>query len=106
MKISVNIKMEESLRDRSKELFAQMGLDMTAAVNMFLLAVVREKKIPFTISAVSERDESERYEKLFVQRLNEAKKWEGAEAAFGYGERAQEAEERRGFGGNIHDHHE
>ena len=43
MRTSVNIKMEESLRDQSKELFAKMGLDMTTAVNMFLLTAVRAK---------------------------------------------------------------
>ena len=57
MKTSVNIKMDDSLRDQSKELFAKMGLDMTTAVNMFLLTVVREKKILFEISAVSNLDE-------------------------------------------------
>ena len=47
MKTSVNIKMDENLRNQSKELFAKMGLDMTTAVNMFLLTAVREKRIPF-----------------------------------------------------------
>lgn len=49
--------MEERLTDQAKELFAKMGLDMTTAVNMFLLTVVREKKILFEISAVSNLDE-------------------------------------------------
>lgn len=78
MKTSVNIKMEESLRDQSKELFAQMSLDMTTAVNMFLSTVVREKKIPFTISALSEQDDDERYEKFFARKLREAEEQEQA----------------------------
>jgi len=62
MKTSVNIKMEESLRNQAKELFAKMGLDMTTTVNMFLLTVVKEKKTPFEISAVSNQDEETKYE--------------------------------------------
>ena len=76
MRTSVNIKMEESLRDQSKELFAKMGLDMTTAVNMFLLTAVREKRIPFEISAVSENDEEAKYEKFFAQKLRMAEEQE------------------------------
>lgn len=78
MKTSVNIKMDDSLRDQSKELFAKMGLDMTTAVNMFLLTAVREKKIPFEISAVSDADEEAKYEKFFAQKLRLAEKQETA----------------------------
>lgn len=56
--------MEERLTDQAKELFAKMGLDMTTAVNMFLLTVVREKKILFEISAVSNLDEETKWEKF------------------------------------------
>lgn len=78
MKTSVNIKMDESLRDQSKELFAKMGLDMTTAVNMFLITAVREKKIPFEISAVSDADEELKYEKFFAQKLRLAEQQEAA----------------------------
>ncbi len=78
MKTSVNIKMDDSLRDQSKELFAKMGLDMTTAVNMFLLTAVREKKIPFEISAVSDADEETKYEKFFAQKLRLAEEQETA----------------------------
>jgi len=73
MKTSVNIKMEESLRNQAKELFAKMGLDMTTTVNMFLLTVVKEKKTPFEISAVSNQDEETKYEIFFDQKLRKAK---------------------------------
>lgn len=76
MKTSVNIKMEESLRDQAKELFAKMGLDMTTAVNMFLITAVREKKIPFEITAVSNLDEETKYEKFFAQKLRKAEEEE------------------------------
>lgn len=72
MKTSVNIKMEESLRNQAKELFAKMGLDMTTTVNMFLLTVVKEKKTPFEISAVSNQDEETKYEIFFAKKLRKA----------------------------------
>ena len=68
--------MEEGLRDQAKELFAKMGLDMTTAVNMFLLTTVREKKVPFEISAVSNQDEETKYEKFFAQKLRKAEEEE------------------------------
>lgn len=78
MKISVNIKMEEYVRDQCKELFAKMGLDMTTAVNLFLLTTLREKKIPFEISAISEKNEETKYEKFFAQKLRTAEEQESA----------------------------
>ncbi len=98
MKTSVNIKMEESLRDQSKELLAQMSLDMTTAVNMFLSTVVREKRIPFTISAVSERDDDERYEKFFAQKLREAEEQEQAGTMRGFDEFMHEVDKRYDLG--------
>lgn len=69
MKTSVNIKMEEGLSDQAKELFAKLALDMTTVVNMFLLTAVREKKITFEISAISNLDKETKYEKFFAQKL-------------------------------------
>lgn len=59
MKSSMNIKVDTEVRDEAKVLFGKMGLDMTTAVNMFLLASIREKGIPFSVTTVSERDEIE-----------------------------------------------
>ena len=85
MKTSVNIKMDESVRDQCKELFAKMGLDMTTAVNMFLLTTLREKKIPFEVSAVPKVSDEERFEKFFSQKLRIAEQQEqqGQMRAFG-----------------------
>ena len=49
MKVSVNIKMEKEIRDNAKILFNKMGLDMTTAVNMFLIQSIRQCSIPFEI---------------------------------------------------------
>ena len=97
MKTSVNIKMEENVRDESKALFAKMGLDMTTAVNMFLLAAIREKKIPFEISAVTTSDEEEQYEKFFAQKLRTAEAQEREGQMRSFDDFAKEVEGRYGI---------
>ena len=52
MKASMNIKMDEEIRDQAKALLGSMGLDMTTAINMFLRAVIREKALPFPVAAI------------------------------------------------------
>ncbi len=72
MKVSVNIKMDEEIRDKSKELFSKMGLDMTTAVNMFLIQAIRLNQIPFQIKATSEEEEIEKIERIIFQKLQES----------------------------------
>ena len=59
MKVSVNIKMEKEIRDNAKVLLNKMGLDMTTAVNMFLIQTIRQSQIPFQIKVDSELEEGE-----------------------------------------------
>lgn len=49
--INVNIRMDEDLKKQSEQLFAEFGMNMTTAFTIFAKAVVRERKIPFEISA-------------------------------------------------------
>ena len=49
--INVNIRVDEDLKKQSEALLAEMGLNMTTAVNMFLRQVVRTGGIPFEITA-------------------------------------------------------
>ena len=49
--INVNIRVDEELKKQSEALLAEMGLNMTTAVNIFLRQVVRTGKIPFEITA-------------------------------------------------------
>lgn len=72
MKVSVNIKMDEEVRDQAKDLFHQMGLDMTTAVNMFLIQAIREKAIPFQISTIDKQLYEEKLEQLIAEKINEA----------------------------------
>ena len=56
MKLTMNIKVDTDVRDEAKEVFAKLGLDMTTAVNMFLLASIRERGLPFAVNTVSQQD--------------------------------------------------
>lgn len=49
--VSMNIRMDETTKRQAQQLFAEFGLDMTTAINMFLKQSVREQKIPFELKA-------------------------------------------------------
>jgi len=46
---SMNIRMDGEVKRQAQELFAQFGLDMTTAVNMFLRQSIRQRGIPFVL---------------------------------------------------------
>ena len=46
---SMNIRMDNDVKRQAQELFAQFGLDMTTAVNMFLRQSIRQQGIPFVL---------------------------------------------------------
>jgi DNA-damage-inducible protein J len=41
--------MDSNVKKQAQELFAQFGLDMTTAVNMFLRQSIRQRGIPFAL---------------------------------------------------------
>lgn len=69
MKTNVNIKVDENIRDEVKELFNKMGLDMTTAVNMFFIASLRDKGLPFKVSTLSKTTESDDVMDLLLNKL-------------------------------------
>jgi len=48
---SMNIRMDSEVKAQAQALFAQFGLDMTTAVNIFLRQALSERAIPFRIAA-------------------------------------------------------
>lgn len=48
-KVSTNINLDPELKKTAQELFADLGLDLTTAVTLFLKQSVREQRIPFEI---------------------------------------------------------
>ena len=49
--INVNIRMDADLKKQFEAFCADVGLTMTAAINLFAKRTVRENRIPFEISA-------------------------------------------------------
>ena len=49
MNASMNIRMDREVKKQAQELFAQFGLDMTTAINMFLRRSIMQQGIPFTL---------------------------------------------------------
>jgi addiction module RelB/DinJ family antitoxin len=47
--VSVNIRMDETLKQQADALFHDFGMNMTTAVNVFVRQTVRERRIPFII---------------------------------------------------------
>ena len=46
---NLNIRTDKVIKEQAEEIFAELGLNMTTAVNMFLRTAVREHGIPFPL---------------------------------------------------------
>ena len=47
---NISIRMDTELKKQAESMFAEIGLNMTTAMNIFLRQVVRQGKIPFEIA--------------------------------------------------------
>jgi len=66
-KVNVSIRIDAELKKQADTIFADMGLNMTTVMNMFLRHVVRQGRIPFevatdipnaeTVAAIQEMDD-------------------------------------------------
>lgn len=48
-KVSTSISLDADVKAKAQELFADFGLDLSTAINIFLRQSIRENRIPFTI---------------------------------------------------------
>lgn len=53
---NLNIRTDQTVKDQAEQLFNELGLNMTTAVNLFLRAVVRERGIPFALKLDTPND--------------------------------------------------
>lgn len=49
-KVSTNISIEADVKKQAQELFADLGLDLSTAINIFLKKALAEQGIPFEVS--------------------------------------------------------
>ena len=45
----MNIRTEKAIKDQAEEIFNELGLNMTTAINLFLRTAIREHGIPFDL---------------------------------------------------------
>jgi len=60
MTSNMNIRMDSDVKAQAQALFAQFGLDMTTAINMFLRQAIRERGIPFELRLSGSLDQAMR----------------------------------------------
>lgn len=53
---TITIRVDQNLKDKFDNLCEDFGLSITSAFNIFMKAVVREKRIPFEIQSSSTQD--------------------------------------------------
>lgn len=46
----INVRIDDKLKEESKEIFDGLGIDLTTGIKIFLTKVVREKGIPFDMT--------------------------------------------------------
>ena len=46
---SMNIRMDSDIKQKAQKIFAELGLDTTTAINIFLRQVIRTNGLPFEI---------------------------------------------------------
>ncbi len=49
-KISTNISIDSDVKKQAQELFADLGLDLSTAINIYLKKAIAEQGIPFDVS--------------------------------------------------------
>lgn len=67
---SISIRVDKSVKDRFCSLCEAFGLSTTTAFNLFMKAVIRERKIPFEVAADSEQEARQ----LFVDNFESMRK--------------------------------
>ena len=49
-KINVTIRIDEDLKEEADQLFEELGMSFTTAINVFVKQSLRERRIPFEIT--------------------------------------------------------
>jgi len=49
--VTVNVRMDKKIKVEAEKLFADLGINMSSAINIFIRQAIRQNKIPFEISA-------------------------------------------------------
>lgn len=50
-KVSTNVSIDADIKKQAQELFAELGMDLSTAINVFLRQALRQHSIPFEITS-------------------------------------------------------
>jgi DNA-damage-inducible protein J len=74
-KVSTSISIDADVKAKAQELFADFGMDLSTAINIFLRQAIYERSFPFTIqrevpnadtvAAMKEAEEMEKHPELY-----------------------------------------
>jgi len=56
--VNLSIRMDKELKEQAENLFSELGMNMTTALNIFVRQSVRQGKIPFEISLHGQNTET------------------------------------------------
>ncbi len=59
-KVSTNISIDADIKKQAQELFAELGMDLSTAINIFIRQALRQHSIPFEITADISNEETKR----------------------------------------------
>ena len=57
-KVSTNVSIDADIKKQAQELFAELGMDLSTAINIFIRQALRQHSIPFEITADNPNDET------------------------------------------------
>lgn len=69
---TITFRVDDSLKKNFDRLCDEFGLSNTAALTIFMKTIVRERRIPFEIKALSEEERRERAMKAFDRMREDA----------------------------------
>lgn len=65
MNTTFTFRTDEYVKTQSSQICKEMGLDLSTAINMFLKAIIREKKLPILVSEEVDIDPIKTYPDYF-----------------------------------------
>ena len=65
---NINVRTDANVKAQAQKIFESIGLDLSTAVNLFLKQTVRVNNLPFTIGAVSVRQDEQDFSAPQIRR--------------------------------------
>jgi len=69
----ITVRTDEQIKQEAQELFANLGLDMSSAVNVFLRAAIKANGIPFVVTDEPDEEYKDHIKRTLAERKEKAK---------------------------------